>query len=181
MRKPPFLSEAFNDMAPRLIEILDAPRCREPWLQAELFRFYRGTVGDADFTVNCRLSGGRDLVDIRGSLPREWVAELKLYGLNYLNKNLAGRSNISRFAPTNSRSRIHLEERDLHEINPREDSLLRDVSRLRSLPLEHRFMILVLDTRSAPTAFGDAIRAIRLSSIETTWSYSGFQVRIWRI
>lgn len=161
--------------------MLPAVGCREGWLQGELFRFYRSGP-DSAFVVNShKLANARGTVDLRGSAPFRWIAELKIYGLDYLSKNITGRSNIDAFVPVRANGRVFVGDAHLATVHPTEGSLLKDLLRLRSEDEPNRYMVLVIYLDRQRTTFGQAIQAIKLSHVETTWTYRDFIVRTWRV
>lgn len=180
MVTPPLLELAFAGMQASLPTVLSARGCREGWIQAELFRFYH-SGHDPEFSVNTFRLNARNTIDLEGYAPQEWIAELKIYGLDFLKKNINGKSDISRFIPAHEGKRILIKPSDLQDVHPREGSILKDMLRLQNAKVKNRFMIMVLDLRGQPNDFGSAIRAIQLSRKETTWHFDDVMVRVWKI
>lgn len=109
------------------------------------------------------------------------VAELKVYGMRgYYNKNLCGQSNIKRFLPEATATRVSLSDQEIDDLGA--SGYLADVRRLRQLPdsLE-RYMILVLQKADDPDDFGKAISALQVSAEEWDWECKDFLVRISQI
>lgn len=181
MQIPAGIKDAFASFEGSLNEILNATGCREGWLQGELFRYYRRV--DPAFSVNTFALGNGKKADLHGTLPEEWVAELKIYGqAGYFHKNIYGYSDISEFLPSSPEQRVDVTQQHLDAVHPKEGSLLKDCLRLRGIKsVQHKFMVLVIHKYDPPDDFGLAISAIRLSQAEVTFDYSDFLLRIWRI
>ncbi len=68
-----------------LAQVLDAPGCREGWLQGELFREFRDVPG---FRINMRRAGSTGVPDL--ACGREMIGELKILGSGYQRKCITG-------------------------------------------------------------------------------------------
>jgi hypothetical protein len=171
----------FREIASPLAVILNAEGCREGWLQGELYRHFH--TSENGFRVNCSYCGSRAKHDLYCERPTEIVAELKVYGLSgYYPKNVCGQSNISRFLPATSGTRLFLSKEEIELLKPAAGSFLGDVLRLQRLPAAlERYMILVLQKADEADAFGRVISALQVSSQEFEWGCEDYLVRVSRL
>jgi hypothetical protein len=165
------LSKFFSSIKTRLPVVLDAGGCRENWVQAELYQWFRQREGKENVLVNrlCldqneRKDDKADLAILGRDKKPILVAEIKVFGQwLYLPKNLDGRGiryYQKNFAPT--APIVVKKERLWCERN--NGGILRDYFRLRDYkPRDRRLtrlLVLVLQRSRSPDGFGKVISRV---------------------
>ncbi|WP_417559943.1 hypothetical protein [Marinomonas sp.] len=180
--------EFFDRNASQIGAVMYAEGCREGWLQGEMFR----QSEDEDFMVNSYKIGSRGkALDLHGfrprssSSPQTMVGEIKIIATSFLNKNIAGRSNISEFIKSD---KTIVTQSHLDSVHPKEGSLLKDIVRLKGILDQdiEKYMILVIpeyESDEVNVNLKKALFGVEISSIHVKREYPDdhFSVRIWKI
>lgn len=166
----------FECVQESLAAILEAEACREGWLQAEMFRYFRPKF--EGFAVNSFSLVGRARADFGCDAPNPIRGEIKVLGGGYQSKVITGGS----LAPYLARAeaRVHRQDRDLLRGTW---GLIPDYFRLRDAALAEgtaRALVLVahLD-EDANTGVAAALRRIDFDGRRRDVAFAPGFVRIW--
>lgn len=177
-----------------LREVLGVNGCREGWLQAEAFRYFRGR--GVDFFCNERSIGRRVKADFSAYADEQnlasltMFAECKVLGLDYQPKNVTGTASglQALLAAHPGKGTILLNNdmpsRAFHAKGT--SSLVSDYFRLVeavSVPLTaRRYLFLVLDKRHKPNHAGGALLRLRFEAPPViSVKADDLEVRGWRV
>ena len=171
MEEPAFWHKEFTAFfewcEERLREVLDAPGAREIWLQGEAFRYFRyhRKNGSLIFWTNDYKRNDFVCYHSEESNNPSMIAEIKLYGLNYLAKNLTGHYDMSPYIRPSNEMRFVFTSDDAKKCHPKESSILRDYRKLLEQKNDGNLlamMLLILDMRAAgnSNSFGEAIQVV---------------------
>lgn len=172
----------------RLVEVFDAGGVREVWLQAEAFRYFRYHRKHGPVCLWTNAHNRNDLAFYETDESSEPVAvvEIKLFGLKgYYSKNLTGHSDMSPYVAPPDGERFTFRPEHAGRCHRTEGSILKDYQKLLAQGRgAKRFMLLVLDTRSADDAdaFGRAIGCVDFGGPGVTvLSAAGCSATLWEV
>ena len=180
--------EFFDRNASQIGAVMYAEGCREGWLQGEMFR----QSEDENFMVNSYKIGERGkALDLHGfrprsnSSPQTMVGEIKIIATSFLNKNIAGKNDLSELIKSD---KTIITQSHLDSVNHKEGSLLKDVVRLKGISVQdiEKYMILVIpeyESYKVNVNLKKALFGVEISSIHVKREYPDdhFSVRIWKI
>lgn len=159
---PQELREFLTWCAPRLEEVLDAVGVRELWLQGEAYRYFRHHRPNGQLALYTNAHNKNDLAFYAShddDTP-EAVVEIKLYGLaGYYSKNLTGHSSMTPYREPGKDERFVFTAEHARQCHPQEGSILKDYRKLLA-QTGRRYILLLLDTRRPPDAFGRAVQRV---------------------
>lgn len=158
---PRELREFLAWCAPRLEEILDAVGAREVWLQGEAHRYFRHHRARGPLAVCTNAHNKNDLAFYECETADEpaAVVEIKLYGLDYLQKNLTGYHTLAPYLKPAGNRRFRFQPGHAAKCHPREGSILKDYQKLLA-QTGRRYLLLVVNTQRPANAFGQAIQRV---------------------
>lgn len=174
------LRQFFTAIERPLCDTLDAARCREGWLQGEMFRWFRRRAGFQDFQVNSLSIAPRCTADFHVEQPLRLVGEMKILGAGYMNKCITGGS----IHPLLARVDRPVAESDRNLIlGPW--GLIPDFFRLLDFAVGDRrnaLLVLIADgVIDSQTQMAQALRQINFISESVDVKTSRTLIRIWTV
>lgn len=147
--------------SPRLEEVLDAGGAREIWLQGEAYRYFRfhRAAGALALWTNAHNKNDLAFYESEDANEPDAVVELKLCGLDYMPKNLTGYHSLAPYSELPGRRRFVFLPEHAIRCHPKEGSILKDYAKLLE-QRGRRYLLLVIDARRQPNAFGAAIQRV---------------------
>lgn len=154
---------------PRLEEVLEAGGAREVWLQGEAYRYFRFHRPAGALWLYTNACNKNDLAFYQTSDAQvpDAVVEIKLYGLDYLHKNLTGHHSLAPYREPSSNERFRFLPAHAANCHPREGSILKDYNKLLNQS-GRRYLLLVLNTGQPANTFGRAIQRVDFGGPGTT-------------
>lgn len=168
---------------PRLEEVFGADGAREVWLQGEAYRYFRYHRPTGPLYLYTNAHNKNDLAFFA---PTEHdqpdaVVEIKLYGLNFLQKNLTGYHSLAPYRELSEGGRFCFQPEHAERCHPQEGSILKDYKKLLS-QAGRRYLLLVLNTANEPNAFGKAIQRVDFGGPgRTVLQNRNFAATVWEI
>lgn len=183
--------EFFRSVADELPDVLRATGCREGWVQAEAYRFFRKRghcfwvntepVGRGQTRKKADFASYTDDSDAARLL---FVGELKVFGVsNYQYKNLDGRGLKQYLRRLHAESSIVFkDDRSTLRQALAAKGLLGDWGRLRSKMAPSKLLVLVLDKHGDVDEFGRVIQSVEFGQpAETLLDNKTVSVKAWPV